>query len=235
MLVRVPGAALSHESALRAHGVALPEASDRQRITVPRNWSHVALDGWEVVRRDLLPHETVVLSDGLRATTLTRSLVDQVPELSLAQGVALADSLLREKLLTAAVLADVLTGRRGPSRARRRAVTGLVDPGAGSVLESLFRVLVHEAGLPAPRSQHQVVDGRRQVARVDFAWVAQRVVVEVDGFAFHSDREAYRRDRERMNELERLGWRVLRFTWADVVGRPEHVVALVRSLLAAAA
>lgn len=46
---------------------------------------------------------------------------------------------------------------------------------------------------------------------------------------------AYRRDRERLNELERLGWRVLRFTWEDVRSRREHVLALVRACLAPAA
>lgn len=59
--------------------------------------------------------------------------------------------------------------------------------------------------------------------------------MEADGYAYHSDRAAYRRDRERLNQLERLGWRVLRFTWEDVRGRPDHVVALVRECLAAAA
>jgi very-short-patch-repair endonuclease len=59
--------------------------------------------------------------------------------------------------------------------------------------------------------------------------------VEADGFAFHSDRVAYRRDRERLNELEQLGGRVLRFTWEDVVARPEHVLALVQECLDQAA
>ena len=70
---------------------------------------------------------------------------------------------------------------------------------------------------------------------MDFCWVAERLVVEADGFAFHSDRAAYRKDRERMNALERLGWRVLRFTWEDVVRRPEYVVAAVGAVLARAA
>ncbi|MDP9496716.1 MAG: DUF559 domain-containing protein [Actinomycetota bacterium] len=66
------------------------------------------------------------------------------------------------------------------------------------------------------------------MAQVDLCWPAACLIVEADGFAFHSDRAAYRRDRERLNQLERLGWRVLRVTWEDVVHRPEHVVALVR-------
>ena len=34
-----------------------------------------------------------------------------------------------------------------------------------------------------------------------------------------------------MNELERLGWRVLRFSWEDVTQHPDHVVGLVRGCL----
>ena len=69
----------------------------------------------------------------------------------------------------------------------------------------------------------------------DFACADARLVVEADGFAFHSDRAAYRKDRERLNALERLGWRVLRFTWEDVRGRPAYVVGLVHGCLADAA
>ena len=149
--------------------------------------------------------------------------------------VVLADSALRARLVTAAVLVDILTARRGPSPNRRRVVAELLDPWAGSVLESLLRVLLLTSGLPAPRPQYLVVDGLEVVGRVDFAWPERRLIVEADGFAFHSDREAYRRDRARMNELERLGWRVLRFTYEDVVSRPGYVVGLVRACLALAA
>jgi dephospho-CoA kinase len=55
-------------------------------------------------------------------------------------------------------------------------------------------------------------------------------VVEVDGRRWHPDPAV---DRERDNRLAELGWRVLRFTWADVVHRPEVVVAAVRAALAA--
>ena len=114
-------------------------------------------------------------------------------------------------------------------------VLALVDPRCGSVLESLLRVLLHVHGICPPRSQLVVRtrDGVR-VGRVDFAWPELRVVVEADGFAFHADRRAYRDDRRRSNALVLAGWRVLRFTWEDVVQHPERVVASVRTVLAEA-
>ncbi len=66
---------------------------------------------------------------------------------------------------------------------------------------------------------------------MDFAWPEQRLLVEVDGFAFHADRSRYRSDRRRTNALVLAGWRVLRFSWEDVVHRPDVVVAQVRAAL----
>ena len=104
---------------------------------------------------------------------------------------------------------------------------------SGSAPESLLWVLLALSALPMPETQVVLRDRDGTfVARVDFAWRAPRLVVEADGFAFHSDREAYRRDRERLKALERLGWRVLRFTWEDVRSRPDHVVTTVRACLA---
>lgn len=107
-----------------------------------------------------------------------------------------------------------------------------MDPEAGSVLESLCRVLMSLSGLPAPETQHVVRRGGGRVGRVDFAWLEQRLIVETDGFAFHSDRASYRRDRRRVNSLLLAGWVVLRFSWEDVVSDPDYVVASVRAALA---
>ena len=112
-------------------------------------------------------------------------------------------------------------------------VLALVDLRSGSVLESLLRVLLHVHGIRPPSSQ-LVVRTRRgvRIGRVDFAWPDLRLVVEADGFAFHADRGAYRADRRRSNALVLAGWRVLRFTWEDVVQHPERVVESVRAALA---
>ncbi len=100
------------------------------------------------------------------------------------------------------------------------------------MLESLCRVRLVQAGLPAPDTQ-RVVRGRggRRTGRVDVAWPQHRLVVETDGFAFHADRRSYGADRRRGNVLVLAGWRVLRFSWEDVVERPQDVVAAVREAL----
>lgn len=188
------------------------------------------------MRRLDLASEDVVVVDGLRRTTPLRTVLDLAQVLPLDEAVAAADSALRLGLVDLRELVDALSRRRGRGAKGPRAVAGSVDARAGSVLESLLRVLLQRGGLPAPRSQYVICerDGTF-VARVDLCWPDARLVVEADGFAFHSDRAAYRADRERLNALERLGWRVLRFTWEDVRSRPEHVLAMVRTCVVVAA
>lgn len=153
--------------------------------------------------------------------------------LSFVHAVVAADSAMRLTLVHSDELVSALTAVRGRGAERLRRVAGGVDPASGSVLESLLRVLLWSSLLPRPVSQYVVRDQHGAIlARVDFCWPALRLVVEADGFAYHSDRAAYRRDREWLNDLERLGWRVLRFTWEDVVSRPEHVLSLISECLA---
>jgi very-short-patch-repair endonuclease len=59
------------------------------------------------------------------------------------------------------------------------------------------------------------------------------IVVEVDGWAFHSDQEAFQSDRKRQNYIALLGWQVLRFTWLDLVEYPQRVIAVIRSAISA--
>jgi very-short-patch-repair endonuclease len=68
---------------------------------------------------------------------------------------------------------------------------------------------------------------------VDFLWRAERLVVEVDGFAFHSSRSRFESDRLRDAQLVATGIRVLRVTWRQIVETPEALlVRVAQSLMA---
>lgn len=56
-------------------------------------------------------------------------------------------------------------------------------------------------------------------------------MVEADGWGFHKTRSAFQRDRTRDRALQLAGYRVLRFTYADVEYRPELVAADLRRAL----
>jgi very-short-patch-repair endonuclease len=70
--------------------------------------------------------------------------------------------------------------------------------------------------------------------RVDLHWPVERLVVEVDGFAFHGSRDAFERDRRRDAEFIAAGITTLRITWRQLVHRPFVVVARIAAALAIA-
>ena len=126
------------------------------------------------------------------------------------------------------VLLRRYAGRRGMRAARR--ATGWADARAGSPMESVLRWVVIEAGLPRPVLQYVVLAGGRFAGRVDMAWPDQKVLVEFDGDV-HRERAVFVDDVRRQNRLVLAGWTVLRFTSADVLGRPQHVLSVLRTAL----
>lgn len=68
----------------------------------------------------------------------------------------------------------------------------------------------------------------------DFRLARARLVVEIDGWAFHTDPDRFEHDRARQNLLVGAGYRVLRFTWAQLTERPDWVVDQVRGVLGSA-
>jgi very-short-patch-repair endonuclease len=102
-------------------------------------------------------------------------------------------------------------------------------PGAAltrSEAESRFLDLVRQARLPEPSANHRV-----EGMEVDFYWRRARLVVEVDGFAFHGSVRAFEADRRRDARLVAAGLRVLRVTWRQLTGEPLAVIARVAMVL----
>jgi hypothetical protein len=91
-----------------------------------------------------------------------------------------------------------------------------------SELERRALALFASAGVPPPDVNAWIDVGGDGFA-VDFSWPALRLVVEVDGWETHGDRASFEEDRRRDALLGAAGWRVLRFTWRQVVDRPEFV------------
>lgn len=223
---------VSHEDAALLWGMELATTPEKRHVTVGRDRSRLSRPGTTVHRSDLANDERV-LRDGLRLTSALRTVLDLCRSLPLHEAVVVTDSALRRELVTVEELTGALRDLApGVGRQRIARVLQLIDPESGSVLESLCRVLLAQAGL-APEETQLVVRTRagQRIGRVDFAWPSAGLVVETDGFAFHADRDSYRKDRRRGNALVLAGWQVLRFSWEDVVHQPEEVVAAVREAL----
>ena len=91
-----------------------------------------------------------------------------------------------------------------------------------------MRLLVGHSALPPPAGQFTIVDGRRFVARVDFAWPDRKVALEYDGL-WHADRRAFLDDRRRLNRLTSAGWLVVHVT-VDDLRHPERLLPRIHAL-----
>jgi len=116
-------------------------------------------------------------------------------------------------------------GRRGVGVIRPLIEERLMWNGmAESELEDLFRRICQRFALPQPHAQVEICqpDGSF-VCRTDFAYPEQLIRIELDSEAFHMDKTSFRKDRAVQNVTELLGWTTLRYTWWDLIGRPEAV------------
>src|SRR5690606_40329843 len=99
---------------------------------------------------------------------------------------------------------------------------------ARSEAEERFLALVRKARLPGPELNVRIAG-----EEVDFLWRRERLVVEVDGFEFHSSRDSFENDRRRDADLFGLGLRVVRVTWRHITKEPEAtLVRVTRALVA---
>lgn len=230
-----PSAVVSHLSAAALWGFQVPLLPDDRRVhlTVSRG-ERVRSRPDRVVHCSEVPAAETRQLRGVTVTSPSRTWVDLVAVLPPPALLAVTDQMLARGFPEdefPAVLRRA-AGRRGVVTARR--VLPWADPRAGSPMESVLRWLLVEAGLPRPVLQHVVRhrDGRF-LGRVDLAWPGHRVAVEFDGDV-HRERDVFVNDLRRQNGLVLADWTVLRFTSADVLGRPEAVVRLTRGAVGAA-
>lgn len=182
------------------------------------------------VDRFLVPDLTVV--EGIPVTSVRRTLLDLAGVKHRRTEGALDESLRRDLTSLGQIWLlyeeNWTRGRRGIAILRELLITRTRDVAPSeSELERLLLGIVDEFALPRPVNQHPIVLPSETV-RVDFSYPDARLVIETDGYAFHSDRESFDDDRERDAELQALGWRVLRFTWAQLKWRKAWVASMIR-------
>lgn len=121
--------------------------------------------------------------------------------------------------------------QRAPSRPGAPIIRSLLeaedDSGyTRSKAERLLRDLIRAAGLERPLFNEPLLG-----FVVDVLWPKQRLIVEVDGYAYHAHRAAFERDRRRDQELVAAGYRVIRVTWIQLRDRPiETIASIIRAL-----
>ena len=226
-----PGAVLSHLSAAWRWRIRdQSDAAGPVHVTVPAHRRPEPRSGIVVHRSATLVAADVRRRDGLPVTSPARTLIDLAAVLSERELKWAIEEARVRRLITPGELEAARRahrGRRGAAALGRIAQTSGPGPTATrSEAERRLLDLIAGAGLPAPRANVRV-----HGHLVDLHWPAERLVVELDGYAFHAHREAFERDRRRDADLAAAGIRVVRLTWRRITAEPEAVAALLARLL----
>ncbi|WBQ05820.1 DUF559 domain-containing protein [Kribbella sp. CA-293567] len=226
-------------AAARSHGGVVSYQSAAQ------HW------GMKLITEPLIPHVTLPPTKAKRrasqercvlhwadapalddVTTPIRTVLDCIRALPLSEALAIADSALHQEIVDADDLQTAAARLRGPHRRRIQRVVALADGRSESVLESALRAILIEAGIDGFEPQVAVRD-RAFSARLDLGHRAAMIGLEADGFEHHSSRRQLIKDCRRGVNLTLRGWRVLRFSWEDVIYDASWVAASVAELTGA--
>ena len=228
-------AVVSHESAAYLHELDQPRFV-KPSVSVPVRRSK-DLAGVTVHQLTDLDVSHIVYRDGLPMTSPERTVIDLAAVLKGAHLSRIVDHGLASARIDLVMLQDLFNslGRRGkPGTALlRKLLEARGDSGTppDSELERRLITVLERAGLPAPMLQFHAPWLRPVNGRVDLAYPDHRLVIEGDSRRWHLLMDAFETDRLRDNAAQVAGWRILRFTWAEITEAPERVVSTVRRAL----
>jgi very-short-patch-repair endonuclease len=222
------GAHVRRRSALALLGVIAPWGGDVELAVVGRHCRP---------RSGVDVHLVARLGEADRTTQNGIPIVSPALALLEFAGVATGDEL--ERAIAEAHALKLMTERQLQATLERN--TGM--PGAPALRAELKReggpqwtrsegerrmkLLLRQAGLPIPLTDERLVG-----YTADFYWPDHRLIVEVDGYPYHSSRWAFERDRRRDQAHIAAGYRVIRFTFRQLANEPLSVVATIALALA---
>jgi uncharacterized protein DUF559 len=204
------------------------QATDPAEVGVPP-WCGIRTRAGLLVRHLDIPPAEVVTTRGLRATSLPLTLAGLCLRWPTLDALVAIDMAVCRGLTDGDALGQYAMSAGGrPGMSRLRSLASIAAP-AESPMEIRLRWLLIQAGLPFPEVQANLRDASaRFVGRADLYYPAARLVLEFDG---GNHRERLVEDNRRQNALVDAGYRMLRFTAADIGGRPDVVAAQVRAAL----
>jgi very-short-patch-repair endonuclease len=226
-----PEAFLSHRAALALWDLR-EAASGLIEVTV-RGPGKPGPEGVLVRCTRVLANTDAAEVDGIPVTSLAWTVVDYAAIANQRQVRLVLEALERRRVYIGRELDELLerTPNRKGVKTLRNAIAEMNGPAPWlqSVLEETFRELIRASDLPGYEA-NVLVEGEL----VNALWRQERVIVELDGFAFHKSRAQFEADRRRDAKLTIAGYCVLRITQQRLQHEPEAVLDDLRKLLSAA-
>lgn len=204
-------------SAALRHGWEVKAVPEKPHVLVPRNRNVP-----KHYRQQVVVHSADLAPDDVsrQATSRELTLVQCLRLLPYDEALVIADSALRSGEHATLRRACALVRGRGQAKAAR--VAAMASELSANAFESVMRSICHD--VPGLLVQPQVVISSPHCwARPDLVDLDRRIVVECDSYEWHGSRDAFRKDVRRYTLLAADGWVVLRFTWEDVMFRPDWV------------
>ena len=221
-----PRAFLSHRTAAFAWGLRKTPPATVEITVVGRPCG--SRKGIRVHRIRAIDGRDVSRHEGLRVSSPARAALE-VAAVAPAELADVIDEGLAGRALDRRELERVLTRYR-PCRGAARLAAIVGDEDAMTLTRSkrerAFLRLIRQAGLPLPETA--VKFGRYEL---DFMWRREGLVVEIDGYNFHTGPGVFRRDREKDLLVKEASLEMLRFTGDHVLHQPVMVVARVAQAL----
>lgn len=226
------GCVFSHRTAAAMWGLARFQEDDGP-VSIASTRHLEPPEGVRIFRVEALLAREMGTVNGQRVTSVERTLLDLSASEPQSEVEAALDDALRRKLTTVDKLTHFIErsgGTRGIRLLRRLTAKRGGEGVTESELEARVLDLLRDAGMPMPELQKKVqVKGRRY--RLDFRFPGTPVVLEADGYAWHSTAHAFEADRRRINALTARGFRVLQWTWEAMSERPDQLLDELEVLL----
>lgn len=155
-----------------------------------------------------------MVHDGIRVTTVARTLVDLatvLPPTALRRAVAQADVLRRFDLHAVRAVLERHPRHRG-RKPLEQLLGAWIDPETvRSPQEESFPDICARFGFPRP-----VMNAELLGMEVDAVFFDHRIAVELDSYTFHSGAIQWENDHEKRARLVAADWTVLAYSWRQL-------------------
>jgi very-short-patch-repair endonuclease len=186
-----------------------------------------------VILRFDLPDSDVDVQECVPVTSGIRTILDCLRLLPFDDAARVLDRALQKQLVDFDGLCSRVIGLAG-QRGTPKLIKLLKQAGLGTRSEAERRLyrLLRAANIGGWYANFRVSDVTGWIGEIDVAFPDVKLAIEVDGRAWHSAWDRFEWDRTKQNRLELAGWKVLRFTWEAITGRPAKVLADIQQMLA---